>query len=218
MTNIYVVRHCETEGNVQGVFQGWIDMDISELGAAQLEALGKRFEHIKLDAIISSPLIRTQKTAGAIRGDRDIPIILDNDVIEINGGIYEGKPFRNMELVDPSFPEIWNDRIWDLNPPKGESAVCAYERIWNAVRRAAEAYKGQTVAIATHGGVGRFLLCKVLKDDIKAMNEVPFGGNTAVSLLEFDEENHVTPVYVNDVSHLDEKLINPKAKVPVGQQ
>ena len=63
MTKIYVVRHCEALGNVMRIFQGSTDLDISELGAKQLEFLRKRFKNIELDRVISSPLLRARKTA-----------------------------------------------------------------------------------------------------------------------------------------------------------
>ncbi|MBR6533831.1 MAG: histidine phosphatase family protein, partial [Clostridia bacterium] len=48
MTIIYLVRHCEAYGNLNRLFQGVSDFDISEMGAKQLEFLKKRFENIQL--------------------------------------------------------------------------------------------------------------------------------------------------------------------------
>ena len=61
MTRIYIVRHCETVGNIKKIFQGLTDLDITELGSRQLEALSKRFEAIPLDKVFASPLLRTRK-------------------------------------------------------------------------------------------------------------------------------------------------------------
>ena len=85
MTEIYIVRHCEAQGNLKRLFQGVSDFDITETGAKQLEYLKKRFENIHLDKIYASPLIRTRKTALAVAGGRDIEIKDEPGIIELNG-------------------------------------------------------------------------------------------------------------------------------------
>ena len=83
MTEIYIVRHCEAQGNLKRLFQGVSDFDITETGAKQLEYLKKRFENIHLDKIYASPLIRTRKTALAVAGGRDIEIKDEPGMIEL---------------------------------------------------------------------------------------------------------------------------------------
>ena len=56
MTTIYLVRHCEAMGNINRIFQGHTDEEISENGRMQLERLAERFRGIHLDAVYSSPL------------------------------------------------------------------------------------------------------------------------------------------------------------------
>ena len=51
VTKVYVVRHCETDGNALKIFQGHTDNDINEMGAKQLVALGEKFKDIPLDKI-----------------------------------------------------------------------------------------------------------------------------------------------------------------------
>ncbi len=215
MTKIYIVRHCETVGNADGLFQGVIDLETSPLGKAQLKALSKRFENISLDAVISSPLIRTRETAQAIVNDRAIPLIINDSIIELNGGIYEGVPFADIVNIDPVFPEVWETRPWDLEPPGGEKLRDAYNRIWKAVYDIAKEYKDKTVALSTHGGVTRFLICKILKNNIQSLNDIGYGDNTAVSLLEFDDDLNASLIYYNDSSHLTDDLKNAKATIPL---
>ena len=50
MTSIYLVRHCQAQGNVNRVFQGRIDSEMSEEGRRQLDRLAERFRRIPLDA------------------------------------------------------------------------------------------------------------------------------------------------------------------------
>ena len=81
MTRVYIVRHCEAEGNNKRLFQGLTDCDITEMGQKQLDLLCERFSEIHLDKVYTSPLIRARKTAEAVRGNRDIPLISNEDLI-----------------------------------------------------------------------------------------------------------------------------------------
>ena len=47
MTSIYLVRHCQAQGNVNRVFQGRIDSEISEEGRRQLDRLAERFRRTR---------------------------------------------------------------------------------------------------------------------------------------------------------------------------
>ena len=79
VTNLYIVRHCEAEGNVNETFQGHSDGDITPKGALQLEKLAERFKDIPVDVVYSSPLQRAFKTAQAVARFHDVPVIADRD-------------------------------------------------------------------------------------------------------------------------------------------
>ena len=95
-TTLYLVRHCEAEGNWRRTFQGHTDSEVSDKGRRQLEKLAQRFAPIHLDAVYSSPLKRAVATAQAIDRAAGLPIQLEPDVIEINGGRFEGVPFADL--------------------------------------------------------------------------------------------------------------------------
>ncbi len=213
MTKIYLVRHCEAMGNVMRIFQGTTDLDISELGAKQLEFLEQRFKDIKLDRVYSSPLIRTQKTAKAIIGEKTLDIEILQDVIELNGGVVEGKPFIEAFNAIEGLADTWNYHPEDFAPEGGEKMRDAYERIWNAVSTIAKENQGKTVAVATHGGVLRCLNCRLKYGDITKLKDMPWSENTAVTLLNFDKQLNCTVEYFNDVSHLQEEYVNRKSRI-----
>lgn len=213
MTNIYLVRHCEALGNVKRIFQGTTDLDISELGAKQLEFLKQRFNDIALDRVYSSPLIRTQKTAKAIIGEKNLNLELCDDVIELNGGIVEGKPFIEAFNSIVGLADTWNNHPEDFAPENGEKMRDAYLRIWNAVCKIAKENTGKTVAVATHGGVLRCLSCRLMFGDITKLKDTPWSENTAVTLLKFDGQLNCKSEYYNDISHLPEEYVNRKSRI-----
>ena len=213
MTEIYMVRHCEAMGNVKRLFQGSSDFDISETGAKQLEYLKNRFKDISLDKVYTSPLIRARKTALAVIGDRDLKPIDEKGLIELDGGIVEGKPFIETFNSIPGLADTWDNHPQDFAPEGGEKMRDAYERIWNTVKKIAAENTGKTVACTTHGGVTRCLLCRLLKGDITKLSEMPWSENTAVTLIRFDDKLNPEVVFYNDTSHLPEELIPKRSRL-----
>lgn len=214
MTRIYIVRHCEAVGNIKRIFQGHTDLDITELGAKQLEALQNRFGDIKLDRVFSSPLIRAKKTGLAIIGEKNIPLEINDGLIEINGGVIEGKEYAVVYNQFPDFKDMWTNHPEDFAPENGETMLYAYERIWETILNIAKENKGKTIACATHGGVTRCLNCRLVKNDISKMNEIPFGYNTAVTLIEFDDNLNFKVIFYDDASHITDELMNKAAAIP----
>ncbi len=213
MTRIYIIRHCEALGNVEKIFQGTTDLDITDLGQKQLVELEKRFKPIPLDRVLSSPLIRTQKTAKAIIGNKNLTLEIDNDLIEMNGGVIEGKPILESFKKYPELCENWVNSPHKFAPPDGESYQDVYNRAWKVIKRIAEENKGKTIACATHGAVTKCIICKFLFDDITKLIDTPYSINTAVSLIEFDDDFNYKLVFYNDYSHLTDDLINNKSCV-----
>ena len=213
MTEIYMVRHCEAMGNVKRLFQGTSDFDISETGEKQLEYLTNRFKDIKLDKVYTSPLIRARKTALAVIGDRDLKPIDEKGLIELDGGIVEGKPFIETFNSIPGLADTWDNHPEDFAPEGGEKMRDAYERIWNTVKKIAAENKGKAVACTTHGGVTRCLLCRLLKGDIKKLSEMPGCETTAVTLIRFDDSLNPEVVFYNDTTHLPEELIPKRSRL-----
>lgn len=213
MTKIYVVRHCQSLGNVKELFQGVIDLDITERGAEQLKCLSERFENIELDRVYCSPLTRTQKTGKAIIGNKNIELEIKDSLIEINGGYIEGKLYDETFGADPELLDTWLNHPQDFAPKGGEPMKISYERIWEAIKDIAEESQGKTVACATHGGVIRCLNCRLMFNDIEKLKDIPIADNTAVTLIEFDDNLNPNVIFMNDASHLPLELRVKKNKL-----
>ena len=213
MTRIYFVRHCEATGNAQRIFQGSTDCDISETGAKQLEFLSERFKDIPLDAIFSSPLKRAKLTAEAIAKNKGLPVIIEKDLEELHGGIVEGKPFAEGFADYPELRDAWNNHPQDFAPEGGEAMRDAYSRIIKITLQIAKENKGKTIAVAAHGGVFRCLFCELLHGTIERLSDCPFIDNTAVSLVEFDDELNHKIIFLNDSTHVPEEYMPKRSKV-----
>ena len=213
MTRMYIVRHCEAMGNVLRIFQGSTDLDISELGKVQLKFLEERFNAIPLDRIYSSPLKRAQKTAEAIKGAKNLEVENLSGLTELYGGIVEGKPFKEAFNSIEGLADIWDNHPEDFAPDGAEPMRNAYERIWYTIYDIAKENKDKVVAISSHGGVIRCLMCRLSKGNIKELKSIDWCENTGVSLIEFDDNLKPTVVFYNDYSHLPEKFVNRKTRL-----
>ena len=213
MVTLYLIRHCEAKGNVLGIFQGSTDLDISETGAKQLEFLSARFRDIHIDRVYSSPLIRAYKTANAIAVPKQLEVIINDGLTEINGGVIEG---MRLEDIFVNFPELeykWCHEFHNFAPENGEAIRDTYERVWTAVKGIIRENDGKTVALASHGGALRTLICRLTEGALENIGNVPFSDNTAVSKIVFEDENHWVCEYINDASHVPEQYMPKKNKI-----
>ena len=82
MIKIYFTRHGETDWNKAIMIQGHVEIDLNETGRKQAQEAHDKLLNVPIDLIFCSPLRRAQETAKIIRGERDIPLIIDNRLIE----------------------------------------------------------------------------------------------------------------------------------------
>ncbi len=98
--NLYLVRHAQTAKNRQKLLQGRSNEPLNETGEEQSRRAGEffRFRGVRFDRIWSSPLERSVRTAGIIGGCTQDPcpeIVLDERLLEMDYGPYEGISLEN---------------------------------------------------------------------------------------------------------------------------
>lgn len=203
MVRIYLIRHAEAEGNLRGVFQGIIDSDITETGAKQLDLLAERFRSIPIEAIYSSPLKRTIKTAQAVSRFHDLPVIIREGLIEINGGKWEDRTWGDLSVEFPEEMAVWSQDIVHFKAPGGESTRQVYDRIKAVVNAVAAENIGRTIAVVSHGMTIKTFLAYAAGLEWEEYKDTGWADKTAVSLIEYDDELVPHIVFANDSSHLD---------------
>lgn len=204
-TRLLLVRHAEAEGNFTRRFQGHIDTPLSEKGKKQIDLLALRCRNMERAAIYSSPLLRARMTADAINQFHPLPLQTHEGLIEINGGIWENKRWKDLPELYPEEANRWNLEPWKFAPEGGETMRQVYDRIYSAVRDIVSENFGKTVFAVSHGCAIRNLLCRIKFNDIERLNDVVWCDNTAISVIEFDEDLRPTLVTESDASHLDQE-------------
>ena len=205
MIELYMVRHCEAQGNIDRVFHGRTDSDITPKGREQLALLSARFADIHIDRIISSPLRRTLLTAEVVKGGRDIEIETDPRLIEISVSEWEGVPFAQMPVDFPKLNGHWTKTPWLMKSAGGESMEDVFARVSAALMEVAEQNEGKTVVVVSHGCAIRNMLCFLKGLHISCLNEVEWCDNTAVSHAVY-RNGRFEVLMENDGSHLSNEL------------
>lgn len=203
VAKIYLVRHCQTMGNLNRIFQGMSDTDPSPKGLTQLELLGLRFRNESIDKVYSSDLGRAVKTAEAINKYHRVPHIKLEGLREISVGNQDGMDWDKFPELYPEQALNWNNQPWLFESDGGETMVQVYKRMGESFEEIAKENIGKTVVVVSHGCALRTLLCYCFNKPLTEINDVEFGANTAVSLVEItDGERKI--VFSNDASHLPE--------------
>ena len=146
MTELYLVRHGETDWNAARRVQGTTDIPLNDYGRAQARRTGRLLASRRWDAVISSPLSRARETAELIAQEigGSSPEIVDA-MAERQYGAAEGLDYRTL---DAQFPP-------DVPVPGRESREEVAARVLPALVALAEGRRGQKLIVVTHGGVIR---------------------------------------------------------------
>lgn len=200
---VYVVRHGETLANRGGVFQGQMDVPLSEMGRRQAEAVGGALAGVQFDVVYSSDLSRAAETARAIMKHQKCRLVLDRRLREMNGGLCQGTTHEETLAAFPEFVRAWEEDPWNTRRPGGESFADLKARVgramddivaWNSGKPG-----GSTVALVGHGGVIRAVLtvAGVERPLLEASVR-----NCSISIVR-RSGNEWTAVKVDECAHLD---------------
>ena len=190
MTTIVLIRHGQSVANLNLLFAGHFDADLSELGRAQAELTAEEVtKRFKIDKIYSSDLLRAYNTAVPISEKTGIEIIPDKMLREIFAGEWEGRAFDEISEVYKEDFFVWRNDIGNSRCTGGESTREVGERMLAAMRRVADENEGKTVVVATHAAAIRSLMAICSGKDFSVMKEIPFVTNASYSVLEVNGES-----------------------------
>ena len=149
-TQIYLVRHGQSVGNLKHIFLGHENLDLTDLGRAQAERVCEYFKGVSVDKIYSSDLLRAYHTACPLAKEKGIEIIKNDRLREVFAGEWEGMPYRELFQKYPVTAALWWDDTGLACPDGGESVAELQERIYSEVLRLARENEGKTICLFTH--------------------------------------------------------------------
>ena len=147
---LYITRHGETQWNIDNKISGRTDVPLTERGLEQARLLAENAKGKGIEVIIASPLLRARQTAQAVSDAIGVPIQIDERLIELDFGIFEGKP-----RSDPDFR--FTRAQMPTRYPGGESAFDLAHRVYSCLEDVKRKYADKTVLLVCHGGVCRMV-------------------------------------------------------------
>ena len=165
---IYIVRHGLTEWNKLKKLQGAADVPLAKEGILLAEKTGETLKDVKFDICFTSPLSRARQTAECVLGDRNVPIIPDKRIQEINFGDLEGDRVRDAEgnYIDPQVEIFFRDPVNFKRPENGEDifdVIARTKDFWEE-KTSDPFLADKTVLVASHGCAVRALLQNIYHD------------------------------------------------------
>lgn len=203
MTEIYLIRHGEAEGNVFRRIHGFYDSLLTPRGMQQVKCLEERFRNIRIDACYASDLTRTSLTARSVYVPKGLKLHRDPRFREINLGCWEDRPFGWLDLHEQGQMYLFNHKPMEWKIEGAETFDEYSQRFYEGVVEAAQEHDGGTVAIFAHGCVIRSLLMREFFGS--EVSRLPYSDNTGVCKLFYDKGSF-TYEFINDNSHLPEHL------------
>ncbi|MCK4261910.1 histidine phosphatase family protein [bacterium] len=169
MSKLILVRHGETDWNVEDRIQGWLDIPLNEEGRRQAERLARELAGMKIAAIYSSPLRRAFQTAEIIAEKHHLKVKKVSALKEINQGEWQGLLVSEAKQRYKNLYQKWLTHPLEVVPPGpgGESIEQVYRRGVKACRRITTRQKNSTICIVAHKGINALIKCYYLGLDLK---------------------------------------------------
>lgn len=159
---LYIVRHGQTDGNVNKIMDGIRDIDLNDDGIQQAKVTRDTLNGTKFDLVYCSPLSRTKHTMEIIN-TKKVPVIFDDRVKERDCGEFTGKSFDSLD----------RDLYWNYFDKtiykKAESMEHLFNRVYSFLDEIKEKYKDKTILLVTHSGITKVINCY--------FNGIPKDGN-----------------------------------------
>ncbi len=200
MTRVILVRHGQTEWNVQLKYQGHSDVELTTQGVRQAELVAARLAKEPVDAIYSSDLGRALRTAEYIALPHQLPVTPLNGLREYHFGEWEGLTFKQIAKQWPDLNANFFKNPDTVRVPGGETFGEVKARAEAVVRKLVDQHPEQTIMLVSHGGTIRTILCAALGLHLNRIWSIR-QDNTAVNIVEYYQETAIVAL-VNDVHHL----------------
>lgn len=231
MLNLVITRHGRPEAGQDVWLGSQLDVPLAPKGRRQAEALARRLSGVRIDRIISSPMLRALETAQIVATGR--PVEVDERLRERDYGRWEGLTQEEVRARDPELLARWEHDPAGTHAPGGESGdevatralgflvdLLAAELPSGATAHhsfdaggsrgtvsetRAEAEGERRVLMVAHGTLNRILLCVALGLPVRDYRRRFIQDNANLTVLRFepdDAPDGAQLILANDVAHL----------------
>lgn len=161
-TILWLLRHPEPEAAAVGRCYGSLDVKLSEAGIRQAHALARALAGVPLAAIFTSPRQRCSAAAEILAAGRSCVFTTIPSLREMDFGEFEGRSYEEIAGLHPELYRQWMEHPTEVQFPGGEAFSQMSARVISAVNDLLRRHAGKSMALVTHGGVIRILLCETM--------------------------------------------------------
>ena len=162
------MRHGQTEWNAIKRVQGQWNSDLSATGERQAKKNGEFLKDQGIERLLSSPLDRTRQTSEILKNYISLEPIYDSRIMEWDTGHWSGFMWEEIPKNWPLEYEAWKRDPFNFNELGCESYPDMIERA-NPFVRELNTSKEKTIAVVSHGIIGRVMIGLLLNHSAKEM-------------------------------------------------
>jgi broad specificity phosphatase PhoE len=185
-TRIILIRHGETNWNVERCYLSRTDIDINDTGRMQVLQALDAIKEERVTKIYSSDRKRALNSSALLF--TDMAVEKSPQLREMDFGIFEGLRYDEIAVKHKDIYDRWINDPRKNTIPEGESFTAFETRVMGKIKEIVSANPGKSVAVVTHGGVVRLILSNILKPprfwDIKMVKP------GTVTIIESDRDFH----------------------------
>ena len=205
---LYLIRHGETDWNKQKRMQGQMNIPLNDFGRHLAAETAVGLKDVPFDLAFTSPLIRAKETAEIILKDRDVPVVEDYRIQEMNFGIYEGLRCKgaDCDIDDPEFHNFF-DAPEKYRAPKGAETFEDFsKRLGDFLDEISDkdVLKDSTILVSTHGAALCGLLRLIKNEPLQNFWGKSVSKNCGVSIVEV-KDHHFT-VLAENITYYTEQV------------
>ena len=191
-TKIILLRHGETQWNLQNRLQGQQNSPLTKNGERQALEAKKALSLYEIHTAVVSPLQRAQETMSIILKDRELTAIKSNNLREISLGPWEGKTKEETKLSHPAeYDYFWNKQH-KFALPGAETYQQLQERVVSELKNVFKNEKHKTILVVTHWIAIKVAMAYFTSTPISQLSSLPDLGNGKFLSLLLQEGEHVS--------------------------
>ena len=201
---LILIRHGETNWNLEGRFQGQIDIPLNKNGKNQALAAGKFLKDVHIDKAFTSSLSRPTETAQIIlKSHPKVKLEEKKELIEIGHGLWEGKLESEIKSSWARLLKEWQISPETVQMPEGENITDVWNRSVKCWEKICEDLRGtDTALVVAHDAVNKTILCHLLglsPSNIWMIKQ----GNGGITVIDVPQDSKQLPIVVslNITSH-----------------
>ena len=160
MTTLVLIRHGQTDWNVEERWQGQADPPLNDRGREQARRVAEYQSQFGFTALYSSDLRRAMETAQVLGAEVGVEVVPEPRLREINLGRWQGMLSADIEAQYPDEFRRWHTSPLTAHPPDGEDIAALAVRVLEAINEMIAHYPKRRVGVVTHELPIAIVLCR----------------------------------------------------------